>query len=141
MSLISLTSVLDIILVAVQILITTMNFKCSPWYDPENLFGMLILLFNPVAWIIVITLLLMNFAIKEMKINGKMLLVSIGTYTILLISLDSTLRYFQRTPYFLTIFNTNLVVVIVIYAALAITILINTIRGLAKVNKEKCNST
>lgn len=137
LGLISITGALDILLISIQILITTTNFKWSPWYDPENLVGMLLLLFHPVTWVIVIMLLCMNFVIEEMKVSGKMLLVSMGTYVIVLLDFDSTIGRFQLTSYFFTIFNTMFIVVIVIYVALTIIILVNTIRVFYKVIKEK----
>ncbi|MBX4260709.1 hypothetical protein KTC96_21810 [Clostridium estertheticum] len=138
LSLISLTSVLTIVLILVEILATTGNFKWLSWYEPENGFAMLILLLNPVTWAIVISVLCMNFFIKEMKLSGKLLLASIGTYALFLYIYNYIGVHFTNTmsaPNVSTTLDAISIVAIVIYVALIIEILVTTIKAFSKVVK------
>jgi len=137
LTLVSLIGTLDILIIAAQILITTTNFKWSPSYDPENIMGMVLLLGYPKVWGIILSLLFMNFIIKEMNVNGKLLLASIGTYIIFLFVFDYITAVFWNRPYFFTIVDTSLIVIIVVYALIAITILISIIKVFSKAIKER----
>ncbi|OBR94236.1 hypothetical protein CLRAG_16270 [Clostridium ragsdalei P11] len=120
--LISLTGVLDVLLIAAQILITTTNFKWSPWYDLENGMGIFILTFQLKTIVIVLSILCINLLIKETRLNVKMLLISVVNHIVLLFS-------FSLLDVSWLLFNMVLIGIIVVSIALIIKILCNTIRG------------
>lgn len=127
--LISLTGVLSMLLITAQILITTTNFKWSPWYDIENCLGIFILTFQPKTIGIVLSILCINFIIKETRLNVKMLLISIVNHIVLLFS-------FSLLDVSWLLFNMVLIGIIVVSIVLIIKILCNAIRGFLKIIKE-----
>jgi hypothetical protein len=129
LALISLTGVLDILLIVTQMLITSTNFKWSPWYDIENCMGIAILTLQPKTIGIVLSILCINFLIKETRLNAKMLLISVGNHIALFFSFD--LLY---VSYLLS--SMVLIGIIVVSIVLIIKILCNIVSGFSKIIKE-----
>jgi hypothetical protein len=126
--LILLTGVLDVLLISGQIFITTTNFKWSPWYDPENCMGIVILTFQPKTIGIVLSVLCINFIIKETRLSAKMLLLSVVNHSMLIFS-------FSLLNVSWLLFNMVLIGIIILYIVLIIKIFFNSVRGFSKTVK------
>ncbi|HWQ73959.1 MAG TPA: hypothetical protein VN441_01475, partial [Syntrophomonas sp.] len=81
----------------IQILAISTNLKWVPWYDYEALFGMMILLLNPIVLVVLLTLLSVNFAFKDLRLSGILVLISLAN-DIALILIAQSIRWNQLTP-------------------------------------------
>lgn len=91
--------------------------------------GIAILTFQHKIIAIVLSILCINFLIKETRLNAKMLLISLGNHIALIFSFG--LLYVSYL-----LFSIVLIGIIVVSIVLIIKILCNTIRGFSKIIKE-----
>lgn len=104
-------NLVNILLILIQILAITTNLKWVPWYDYEALMGMMLLLLNPKIWIVLITILSLNFALKDLRLSGIFVLISLANDIALLLIAES-IRWNQLTPILATIIYNAIILII-----------------------------
>lgn len=118
-------NLVNILLILIQILAITTNLKWVPWYDYEALMGIMLLLLNPKIWIVLITILSLNFALKDLRLSGIFVLISLANDIALLLIAES-IRWNQLTPILATIIYNAIILII---TGIDILLIIKIIKG------------